>query len=160
METFLPSIAALLIGALIVFLVLPRLGATALVGLSVTLLIFCLYNHYKLFGSEYQYSTWQEHLKWYAPFFMYGGLTLGILFYLGFIFKNNGPSMLPASNISAQPTNISQSINNVGNTLLTGAVNVANNTGIKTNQVNPNAPILTNLGNILSSPNKRNNNIM
>jgi len=157
MEYFLPSIAALLIAALIVFLILPRLGASALVGLSVVLLIFCLYNHYKLFGSEYRYSTWQEQLKSYAPFFMYGSLTVVILLYLGYLFNKEGPSMIPASNISDQPKNIVESVNNTVNTILT---NVANGVGMKTNQINPNAPILTNLGNILSSPNKRNNRIM
>jgi hypothetical protein len=157
MEYFLPSIAALLIAALIVFLILPRLGASALVGLSVVLLIFCLYNHYKLFGSEYRYSTWQEQLKFYAPFLMYGSLTVVILLYLGYLFNKEGPSMIPASNISDQPKNIVESVNNTANTILT---NVANGVGIKTNQINANAPILTNLGNILSSPNKRNNRIM
>jgi hypothetical protein len=157
MEYFLPSIAALLIAALIVFLILPRLGASALVGLSVVLLIFCLYNHYKLFGSEYRYSTWQEQLKSYAPFFMYGSLTVVILLYLGYLFNKEGPSMIPASNISDQPKNIVESVNNTANTILT---NVANVVGMKTNQINPNVPILTNLGNILSSPNKRNNRIM
>ena len=157
MEYFLPSIAALLIAALIVFLILPRLGASALVGLSVVLLIFCLYNHYKLFGSEYRYSTWQEQLKFYAPFLMYGSLTVVILLYLGYLFNKEGPSMIPASNISDQPKNIVESVNNTANTILT---NVANVVGMKTNQINPNVPILTNLGNILSSPNKRNNRIM
>ena len=157
MEYFLPSIAALLISALIVFLVLPRLGASALVILSIALLVFCLYNHYKLFGAEYRYSTWQEKLKSYAPFIMYGTLTIVILMYLGYLFNKQGPSMLPASNLSDEPVSILGSVNHTGNSALTS---IANGLGMKPTTVNSNAPVLTNLGNILSSPNKRNQHIL
>jgi len=161
MELFLPSIAALLISALIVFLVLPRLGAPVLVGLSVVLLVFCLYNHYTLFASEYRLSTWQEQLKWYAPVIMYGGLTIAVLMYLGYLFNSNGPSMFPASNISGEPTNVSEAVNNSA-VAATNAVNaVSNAVGLgnvlgKANNKGNNS-VLGNLGGILNSP-KRNNN--
>ena len=126
MELFLPGIAALLISALIVFLVLPRLGAPVLVGLSVVLLVFCLYNHYTLFASEYRLSTWQEQLKWYAPVVLYGGVTLAVLMYLGYLYNNNGASMLPASNISNVPSNVSEAVNDTV-VAATNAVNAVSN---------------------------------
>ena len=158
MEFFLPGLAALLIAALIVFLVLPRLGAPILVGLSVALLVFCLYNHYSLFAAEYRYSTWQEQLKWYAPVLMYGGLTVGIIMYLGYLYNNNGANILPASNISTEPNTVVESVINAGkalNNTMTDAVNAFGlNQGKPANQANNS--ILTNLGNMLNSP-RRNN---
>ena len=166
MELFLPGIAALLISALIVFLVLPRLGAPVLVGLSLALLVFCLYNHYTLFGSEYRLSTWQEQLKWYAPVVMYGGLTLAVVMYLGYLFNSKGASILPASNISGEPTNVVEAVNNSA-LAATNAVNAASNAmGLgnvlgkannKPANANANNSVLGNLGGILNSP-KRNNN--
>lgn len=50
MEFFLPGIAALLIAGLIVFLVLPRLGAPVLAALSLALLAYGIYNHMQLFS--------------------------------------------------------------------------------------------------------------
>jgi len=165
MEFFLPGIAALLIGALIVFLLLPRLGAPMLVGLSVVLLVFCLYNHYKLFASEYKLSTWQEGLKWYAPLLMYGGLTLAVLMYLGYLFSSKGANILPASNVSDQPTNIIESVNNTAKVANDAVNQVANVLGLGNGNAKANNRgnnkgnngILANLGNILNTPAKRNN---
>ena len=137
---------------LIVFLILPRLGASVLVGLSVLLLVFCVYNHYTLFSSEYKLSTWQETLKWYAPVIMYGGLTVAILMYLGYLFSNQGPSMLPASNLSESTKNaIVNSTTNIANT-------ISNSLGMNNKPAKGNNSILGNLGGILNSP-KRNNAI-
>jgi hypothetical protein len=145
--------AILLIGSLIVFLILPRVGASVLVGLSVLLLVFCVYNHYTLFSSEYKLSTWQETLKWYAPVIMYGGLTVAILMYLGYLFSNKGSSMLPASNLSESTTNaIVNQTTSIANT-------ISNTLGMNNNRVaKGNNSILGNLGGILNSP-KRNNAI-
>jgi len=159
MEFFLPGIAALLIGALIVFLVLPRLGAPILVGLSVALLVFCVHNHYALFASEYKYSTWQEQLKWYSPVLMYGGLTVAILMYLGYLYNNNGASILPASNISTQPNTVVESVVNAANAAKNAVLNVTNNIGL-TQPQQANNSILTNLGNMLNSPKRNNRMIM
>jgi hypothetical protein len=154
MEIFLPSLAALLIAALIVFLVLPRLGAQVLVGLSLILLVYCIYNHYKLFSSEYRYSTWQEQLKWYAPVVMYGAVTLGIIMYLGYLFSGSSSSSeLPTTNVSADTiASVTNTINNTVNTVTDklGVTNGARN--------NKNNGVLANLGGMLNSP-KRNNNV-
>ena len=166
MELFLPGIAALLISALIVFMVLPRLGAPVLVGLSVVLLVFCLYNHYTLFASEYRLSTWQEQLKWYAPVILYGGITIAVLMYLGHLYSGKGASILPASNISNTPTNVTEAVNNTA-VVATNAVNaVSNAVGLgnvlgnanKGNNKPANNSVLGNLGGILNSPKRNNNN--
>lgn len=167
MEFFLPGFAALLIAALLVFLVLPRLGAPVLAVLALLLLGFGVYNHYQLFATEYRYSTWQSHLSTYAPFFMVGALILSILFYMGFLFGTKGPEALPASNL---PVSTNAAVNAVVNNTAGAVVNVANqaveavntvtNTIANTLGLNGNkgnrGNALRNLGGILATPAKNN----
>jgi hypothetical protein len=181
MELFLPSIAALLIVGLIVFLILPRLGAPVLATLSILLLIYGIYNHIQLFSSEYRYSTWQDRLKFYGPFIMIGVMILLLLMYLGYLFGTKGVNALPANavpiNTAADVVNATneaantvlnattEAVGNVVNTA-TEAVNTAINTvknvfgmnngnnNIKYNnggRSNGNG-LLANLGGILATP--------
>ncbi len=165
MEFFLPGIAALLIAALIVFLVLPRLGAPILAGLSLLLLGYGLYNHYYLFGSEYRFSTWQERLKYYSTPIMIGGLILAILMYLGYLFQSKGANILPASNLTPEASSVAVAVNNtatVANNIATNAMNqVANVVGLGNNRGNAgrNQGVLANLGQMLNTP-KRNNRFL
>ncbi len=118
MELFLPSIAALLIAALIVFLVLPRLGAPILAVLSIVLLAYAVNNHIQLFSSEYRYSTWQERLKGYGSFIIIGVLILLSLGFISYLFMGSGSSALPASNVP---------VNNAAVNAINGAANQAVN---------------------------------
>jgi hypothetical protein len=120
MELFLPSIAALLIAALIVFLVLPRLGAPILAILSIVLLAYAVNNHIQLFSSEYRYSTWQERLKGYGPFVLIGVLILLSIGFISYLFMGSGASALPASNVPVNNAAVN-AINSAANQ----AVNVA-----------------------------------
>jgi len=158
MELFLPSIALLLVASLIVFLVLPRIGAPILAVLSLVLLFFGVYNHYYLFYSEYRFSTWQERLKFYGPFVIIGALILAIISYMGFLFGTQGSSALPASNL---PTNLSATAvaNDTASAVATTATNAINSTlnAVGLGTPKNNKGILTNLGNILSTPNAKRN---
>jgi predicted PurR-regulated permease PerM len=158
MEFFLPGLIALLIAALIVFLVLPRLGAPVLAVLAIVLLVYGVSNHMAIFYHEYRYSTWQEFLKFYAPFVMIAGLILAILFFMGFLFGTRGSSALPASNLPSNTvTNtVANTVTNiVNNTVeaLNNTVNVAANAvGFGNQNKKNNSSVLTNLGRILNTP--------
>jgi len=166
MEFFLSSMAFLLVIALIVFLVVPRLGATVLVGLSVVLLVGCLYSHYSLFASEYRFSTWQERLKWMAPAVMYTALGIGVIMFLGSL--ASGKSVmesvpLPVTNLSPAPANsVVGAINNtakVANDAVNQVVNTVNNSlGLNNKQNNRPSNTLMNLGGILNTPKINNQN--
>jgi hypothetical protein len=168
MEFFLPSLATLLIAALIVFLIVPRLGAPVLAALSIALLVYGVYNHIQLFSSEYRYSTWQDRLKFYAPFVMVAGLIVAVLFYLTYIFGTQGAAALPASNIPVNAS-VNEAVNNVAEVAGNAAAKVGNTVTDLTNaigltNVNKNVPanqgLLSNLGGILNTPvgaNRRNN---
>jgi hypothetical protein len=171
MELFIPSLAVLLLAGLIVFLILPRIGAPILGVLSVALLIYGVMHHIQLFGSEYRYATWTDKLRFYGPFVIIAGLILSILFYILFLFTSRGPSALPASNISmnAGSKDIVSSVTNavvnsvknataaVGSAVgsATGAVTNAVSNVVGKNNYNANKGVLQNLGNILSTPNRR-----
>ena len=167
MELFIPGLATLLIMGLIVFLIVPRLGAPILAVLSILILIYAVYNHIQLFSSEYKYSTWQDRLKEYASFIIVGVLILGILLYLGFLFTTKGAEALPAANVEA-PTNMAEAneavanaANKIVNTVANAVNTVKNAVGLNTNSNNSNKQgVLANLGNILKTPflNKRPNN--
>jgi len=180
MEFFLPGLAALLLAALIVFLVLPRLGAPVLAVLSIVLLVYGVWSHMSLFSSEYRYSTWQEQLKFYAPFVMIGGLILAVLFYMGFLFGIQGPSALPASNLPANNsvvkavndtvnvvsnhvnnavTSVSNTVNSAAEAVGSSIDSAANAVGLgntNKNRVGRNNGVLNNLANILKTPKSEN----
>lgn len=82
MELFLPGLLVLIISALFIFMVLPRLGTPILAGVSILTLIAVLLHHYSLFSSEYRLSTWQNGLSAYAPFLLIG---VSILIVIGVI---------------------------------------------------------------------------
>jgi hypothetical protein len=128
MELFIPSIAVLLIMGLIVFLIIPRIGAPLLAVLSLLLLGYAVYNHIQLFYPEYRYSTWQDQLKQYASFIIVGVLIIFILFYLAFVFTTQGASALPAAAVpAANATEVVNTAANTANTVLNKAGNVAGN---------------------------------
>jgi hypothetical protein len=131
MKFFLPSLIALIIAVVIVFAVLPRLAAPVLVAVSLGILGFALYQHVTLFRAEYALSTWQEQLKFYAPFVMIAGLLLAVLTYFG-VLASGGQSSLPAP-MFPSPSPLPPAAT------ATNAVTAALNTGIRsvTNFVAP-----------------------
>ena len=132
MEFFLPSLIAFIIAIAIVFVVLPRLAAPVLVIVSLTILAFAIYQHVTLFKTEYALSTWQEQLKFYAPFVMIAGLLIAVLTYFG-VLASTGSS-LPVPTLPNTPN--LPAANTATNTL-TAAIN----NGIRAGQnIIPNMP--------------------
>ena len=81
MELFIPSILALVIAAVIVMFVLPRLSSVILGSLALVFVIIAAYQHYNFFYTEYRQSTWQMPLVEYAPYLLLGGLVLFLIFF-------------------------------------------------------------------------------
>ena len=86
MELFLPSILLLIIAAIIIMFVIPRLSPVILGTLALIFLMIAGYQHYKIFGNEYRQSTWQipivEGAISYAPYILLGILILFLLFFI------------------------------------------------------------------------------
>jgi hypothetical protein len=168
MEIFIPGLTALLLLALVLFLVLPRLGTPVLAILSLVLLVYAVNNHIQMFYSEYRYSTWQESVKPYASFLIVGLVLFLILGYVLYLFGIGSGNSLPVSNaspimgvINATKANTSSTgvVGNVVNTVANAATGVVNATsGVATGVSNVAKNITTNLGNMLSTPKSVSNN--
>ena len=103
MQFFLPSLIAFIIAIAIVFAVLPRLAAPVLVGVSLVILGFALWQHISLFKTEYEASTWQQQLKFYAPFVMIAAVLFAVLTYFGVIASSGGYAALPVPTLPSIP---------------------------------------------------------
>jgi hypothetical protein len=90
MELFLPSLIILLLASLFSFFVVPRMGATVLVVVSILALIAAGVHHYSMFSSEYQLSTWQLGLQANAPWVVLGLAFLFLLAAMFYMFGGEG----------------------------------------------------------------------
>ena len=72
MEIFLPGLLVLLISAIFVFMVLPRMGTVVLALVCILSLVAVVLHHHSMFSTEYRMSTWQNGLSAYAPMILLG----------------------------------------------------------------------------------------
>ncbi len=79
MELFLPGLLVLLISAIFVFMVIPKIGNVGLAVFCGLSLIAVLIHHSSMFASEYRLSTWQNSLSVYTPFIVLGIAILIII---------------------------------------------------------------------------------
>jgi len=129
--------------------------------LSLTFLTYGIYDHYKMFQSEYRLSTWQETFKIYSPYLMITAIILYASF--GMISFFTGMAVpIPSVELPAMPTleNAGKGFSNSLNTAVNSLSNSAND--LFENSLNNS--LLNNLGNSLSNNlgfnnNKRNNNL-
>jgi hypothetical protein len=140
MELFLPSVIVLLLAAAVVFFVIPKFGPATLAIISAVLLAFGLYQHYRTFGSEYRFSTWQ--LVSFSPYLLIGGLLVVIAIFLLYTLPvssaaaNTGPIINLPTIDAMPPANTSTNVvtNMINNTLNTAAnvfsMNKKNNNSI------------------------------
>lgn len=144
MELFLPSVIVLLLAAAVVFFLLPKFGPATLAIVSAILLALGLYQHYKTFGTEYRFSTWQYAA--FSPYF----LIVGLLVLLGIFFLYT----LPVGSVASALPNVE--VPTVGNmppantstNVLTGAINSTLNTAANAlNGNNKNNNFLSNFAN-------------
>jgi hypothetical protein len=70
MELFIPSLIVLVLGAIFLFAVLPKLSPYVLGGLAITMFGLGLWQHYTMFPYEYKASMATDLLKQYSGFIM------------------------------------------------------------------------------------------
>lgn len=160
MEFFLPSLVILILAGVTSFVIIPRMGPIIVLVLSLALLAFGMYHHYKLFSSEYRLSTWQEQLRFYGPGVAIAALVFFILFFVVSLFKGgqvpvpNMPSpAITASNSTLSP--VASILNTVKNTVSNAAETVSSVAESAVNTVKNTASTITNT----ISPNKNSRNI-
>ena len=143
MEFFIPGLLLFLVSIMITFVIVPRFTPLVIALLSIVFLSYGVYDHYKMFASEYRLSTWQQSLKIYAPAIMIMSIILFIIYaILAFFTKGSVPvPLLP--NISEPNENsatkqIIQSLNKLGNAITNNNTNVINEVNNQINNVNKN----------------------
>lgn len=131
MELFIPSILALIIAAVIVMFVLPRLSSVVLGSLALVFVIIAAYQHYNFFYTEYRQSTWQMPLLQYAPYLLLGGLVLFLIFFsINFIGTNtNAQAAAPLVAMNAAVERVANQAPTVAG--VTNAVTNAANNALK-----------------------------
>lgn len=118
MELFIPSLFVFIVAILVCFILIPRFTPLITAILALGLLSYGVYDHYKLFASEYRLSTWQESLKIYAPAIMIGALILFIIYSIIIFFSKGSVPIPSAPDIALPPSNtatnaVTEHINNV-----------------------------------------------
>jgi hypothetical protein len=160
MEIFIPGLLLFFVALLVSFLIVPRFTPLIIAILSLALLTYGVYDHYKLFAAEYRLSTWQESLKVYAPAVMLGFVILFIIYSILAVSTGGAIPVPPIPNIPTPNENsitgsIVNSLNKIGNTITNNKnTNVVNSINEQINNVNKNR---NNLGG-LNNQNKGNNN--
>lgn len=144
MEPFIPSILVFLLAIGVSFALVPRFTPLIIAVLSLALLTFGVYKHYKMFASEYRLSTWQESLKVYAPAIMIGAIILFIIFGILAFFTKGSVPVPPLPNLTEPNSNtatnqVIQSLNKIGNAVTNNKnTNVIDKVNNQINNVNKN----------------------
>ncbi len=151
MELFIPSLLLLLITALIVYGVMPRLTIPYVLLLSLIVLIVVLRSHYSLFSSEYRYSTWQYIFKDYASFTIIGVLIFMIIIAAITIFSKSRSatafptSLIPAAGVLPSATSATNPVTSALNTAIrTVSDTVETATNVASNAVTNTAKMVSN----------------
>ena len=167
MEFFIPGLLLFLVSIVVTFVVAPRFTPLVIALLSLAFLTYGVYDHYKMFKSEYRLSTWQQSLKIYAPAIMIGAIILFIIYAILAFFTKGAVPVPPVPNVTEPNENsatnhILNGLNKVGNVLGNKNTNVVNQVNNQINNVNKNRNNLLGLndnkGNEVASNNKKNNN--
>ena len=141
MEFFIPGLLIFLVAICLSFALSPRVTPLIAAILSIGFLTFGVYEHYKMFASEYRLSTWQDGLKIYAPAIMICA-TLIFIIYAIFAFFTNGTVPVPKMpNITAPSENtitntMMESVNGILNSLTPNNIKENNENNTKENNEN------------------------
>ena len=170
MEFFIPALLLFLVSIAVSFALAPRFTPLVVALLSIAFLTYGVYDHYKMFASEYRLSTWQESLKIYAPAIMIGAIILFIIYSILALFTKGSVPVPPIPNVTEPNENsatnqIMNSLNKVGNLFTNNKnTNVVNQVNNKINNANKNRNNIlglnSNKGNNESeNTNKKNNTV-
>ena len=151
MEFFIPGLFLFLVAIIVSFLIAPRVTPLIAAVLSIVFLTLGVYEHYKMFASEYRLSTWQDGLKIYAPAIMIGAILIFIIYGI-FAFFTKGSVPVPI-----MPTVTAPSEDTMTNTVMNSLHSVVNKVNnVVNNKVNN--VVNNKVNNTVNNKNKNINN--
>ena len=123
MELFIPSLLILVLAAVVVFIMMPKMSPYVLGVMALIFLVVGVYQHYSMFPYEYSVANSLEALKDYSGFILIGVTIVGLLIIMGWSFGISPPSIasvvptVPEVN-STMNSMLGRPANNKGSTLL------------------------------------------
>jgi hypothetical protein len=154
MEFFVPGLLFFIVTVLFTFYIAPKATPMIAAILSLVFLTYGVYDHYRMFASEYHSSTWQEPLLLlYSPAVMITVLILYVLYGMSALFTKGQvpiPAMPEMPTMPNMPS-VNNALNNVTDSLSNAANSVANAANDMMNNV-------FNNGNNGTNSNRRNDN--
>jgi len=124
MEFFIPSLFIVLLAAIVLVVIVPKLSPVVLTTVCSILLVWGLANHYTLFSKEYHNMNWTNTAVIAGPYlilFLVIGLSLGYIILL-FTRKSFSTSQSPPMNIPPPETATNYVTRGIGNSLVSSGV--------------------------------------
>ena len=135
MEFFVPGLLFFILTLIFTFTFAPKATPMIAAILSLVFLTYGVYDHYRMFASEYRSSTWQEPLLlMYSPAVMITVLILYVLYGMSALFTK-GQVPVPAMPSVPSTPNMKNALNNVTESLSDAANYVSNVTNDMMNNV-------------------------
>jgi len=133
MEFFVPGLLFFIVTVLFTFYIAPKATPMIAAILSLVFLTYGVYDHYRMFASEYSSSTWQEPLLLlYSPAVMITVLILYVLYGMSALFSKGQvpvPAMPDMPSVPNALNNVTESLSNAANSIANTANNMMNNMG-------------------------------
>ena len=131
MEFFIPGLLIFLVAILVVYFLAPHATPMIAAICAIIFLLYGVYDHHRLFASEYQLSTWQEQLKIYSPALMIIAIILFIIYSMLSFFTGGVvpiPSMpnIEMPSMNSITNSVMESVNNVTNSVQNASTNLIN----------------------------------
>ena len=137
MEFFVPGLLFFIVTILFTFTIAPKATPMIAAILSLVFLTYGVYDHYRMFASEYHSSTWQEPLLLlYSPAVMITILILYVLYGMVALFSKGQvpvpampsvPDMPSVNNVTESLSNAANSVANAANDMMNSVLNRGNN---------------------------------
>lgn len=113
MELFLPSLLVLLLGAIMVLAIIPRITPFYIFILTVVFFIISVYAHYMMFRHEYTVNLWKDTLGKSVPAVLGTLIAIGILVSFLNLFTNIKITPPSFSVFQSSPQSIVKGYSNV-----------------------------------------------
>jgi hypothetical protein len=124
MEFFIPGILLFLVSILVTFILAPKATPMVAAVLSIVFLTYGVYDHYRLFASEYNLSTWQDNLKIYSPALMIIAIIIFIIYTIIAVFTKGAVPVPEMPTITMPNVNsITDTVTNTFNNAKSAIVN-------------------------------------
>ena len=154
MEFFVPGLLFFILTVIFTFYVAPKATPMIAAVLSLLFLTYGVYDHYRMFASEYRLSTWQEPILQYSPAIMIVAIILYVIYGMVTLFTKGQVPVPAVPSVQNAMNGVTDSLSYAANSIAHTANYITN---AVTNQNNQNASNASNASNDKNNKNNKNN---